>query len=664
MSYNRLRYAHRHHEVTTTPATAARPADSGANLLTIAAGLSLCLLALALRLFRLEFQSLWWDEGVSLYLASLPLSGLTVAKDFMVDLHPPLYHALLGVWTRAAGSSAFSARFLSVACGVAMVPAAFAVGRMLGGRLAGLIAAALVAGSQFEVFYSQEVRMYPLVALLGLVSVWLCVRALDATAGRGALLALAGVNLIGLHTYYYLGLLVLAENVVAVVWLARDRRRLVRWLGWQVGCLLLCVPWLLTLWAGTAGGALEIPPERVVRWSLAGFLRESLVDYAVGFAHPRLWADAAAALALVAGAWGSLRSGLRSRGWWLAGVAIVGSLLAAYALGVARPFLFPRFVIWVQPLFAAAAGAGLARLLLSARGAGVGARVSPAGGLRLLGGLAALATLGLLVAGNYRSLAEHYTTPRTAYSTSDYRVALASVAERAQPGDTIVGGYPWQLGYAAAYVPRAGARLLYLAGADAPERAVAAGGVSGRTWLLLYSQDRAWVSDRTEAALARSGPTAFVDQFGDTRVRLFAPPTPAAAPPLASLGDSIQLLAADQQPRLLPASGGAVELALTWSATSRPTRDYTVFVHLIGTDNSPRAQSDGPPIGGAFPTSTWTPGTVYVDRHRLVVPPGTAAGSYRLAVGMYLPSTGERLPTRRSPEEQDRVLVGTVTIER
>ncbi len=93
-----------------------------------------------------------------------------------------------------AGSSPFSARYLSAWCGVATAPLTYVLGRGLGSRLGGVIAAALVAGSQFAVFYSQEARMYPLVALLGCLSVWACARTLRPSA-RPVDLAVLGEGL-------------------------------------------------------------------------------------------------------------------------------------------------------------------------------------------------------------------------------------------------------------------------------------------------------------------------------------------------------------------------------------------------------------------------------------------------------------------------------------
>jgi len=57
------------------------------------------------------------------------------------------------------------------------------------------------------------------------------------------------------------------------------------------------------------------------------------------------------------------------------------------------------------------------------------------------------------------------------------------------------------------------------------------------------------------------------------------------------------------------------------------------------------AQADGPPLGGAYPTSWWYPGQVIEDVHDLRSG-DLPSGEIRVAVGMYLLASGERLEVR------------------
>ena len=137
--------------------TASRPETTFVGVLTLAA---------LLRLLRLDFQPLWWDEGYSVWFATHPLAEIVALT--AQDIHPPLYYALLHGWIGLLGAGSVSLRLLSVLFGVAAIPAIHWAGRRLRGPRAGLLAALLLAINPLHIYYSQEVRMYGLVALLSI----------------------------------------------------------------------------------------------------------------------------------------------------------------------------------------------------------------------------------------------------------------------------------------------------------------------------------------------------------------------------------------------------------------------------------------------------------------------------------------------------------------
>jgi len=79
--------------------------------------IAITLLAFLVRVMRLDFQPLWWDEGYSFFFATRDL--VTMLERTAVDIHPPLYYALLQGWLTFTGASDIAARWLSVAIGVA-----------------------------------------------------------------------------------------------------------------------------------------------------------------------------------------------------------------------------------------------------------------------------------------------------------------------------------------------------------------------------------------------------------------------------------------------------------------------------------------------------------------------------------------------------------------
>ena len=87
---------------------------------------------------------------------------------------------------------------------------------------------------------------------------------------------------------------------------------------------------------------------------------------------------------------------------------------------------------------------------------------------------------------------------------------------------------------------------------------------------------------------------------------------------------------------------GEVRVLMCWETLQPPPADYTVFVHLQNASGELVATGDGPPMGGAFPTSMWRPGDVILDDHRLAI--GKVETGQRIVVGLYNLKDGSRLP--------------------
>jgi tetratricopeptide (TPR) repeat protein len=110
----------------------------------------------------------------------------------------------------------------------------------------------------------------------------------------------------------------------------------------------------------------------------------------------------------------------------------------------------------------------------------------------------------------------------------------------------------------------------------------------------------------------------------------------------ANLGDAISFLGYDVEAQSLRA-GETVELTLWWKSISGMDRDYTVFVHVVGTDGRIWAQEDRLLVRGIRGTSEWTVGWIARECYELDLPPDAPSGSYVIKVGIYYWQTGERL---------------------
>src|SRR6185369_14271755 len=79
-------------------------------------------------------------------------------------------------------------RILPALIGLLGIPAIYAVGKHLGSRQIGLIAAFLFALHPFEIWHAQDARNYAIWAGVSLIALWLGLRALDKLTRRDWLL--------------------------------------------------------------------------------------------------------------------------------------------------------------------------------------------------------------------------------------------------------------------------------------------------------------------------------------------------------------------------------------------------------------------------------------------------------------------------------------------
>ena len=145
---------------------------------------------------------------------------------------------------------------------------------------------------------------------------------------------------------------------------------------------------------------------------------------------------------------------------------------------------------------------------------------------------------------------------------------------------------------------------------------------------------------------------------------------PALAPAVenhlsTSFADQIDLLGYNLSDlSLVP--GESLDLTLFWSPRGRPSRDYTVFVHLLDSQEQIRGQADSPPQGaGRYPTSVWDAGEVIADLHTLSLGPDLPAGEFHVAIGLYDPETGQRVGIidENGQIAGDRVIISGLAVD-
>jgi 4-amino-4-deoxy-L-arabinose transferase-like glycosyltransferase len=366
---------------------------------TWALGAALVALALALRLYRLGAESLWYDEAYSVWSSAMDIASPVTLWQWRIEF--PLYYWLLHWWMRAFGQSELAVRSLSAVAGALTVLPMLGLGRRLFGERAGWTAALLLAVNPYHILYSQEARMYGLAVLFALASMLAFWRLI---AGGGWRWWLAHSLLTGLtfHLHYYVGWLVLAENLFVVAWLWRSARlpkgmlpkgklpagMLWRWALDQGLVILIAVPAFAVFLTKAVGlnqwGWLADRYGRPGWHELVGLFSTFTVGpYYRGDGFWRWAAMALFASAALAGAWACSRGGMRQRtAWAWAAWSLVLPVVAVLALGQFRPVWVPRYLLLFLPslLLLASAGVGaapgwatipLAGLLVAASGIGL-----------------------------------------------------------------------------------------------------------------------------------------------------------------------------------------------------------------------------------------------------------------------------------------------------
>ncbi len=630
-------------------------------------------MALALRLYRLDGQSLWNDEGTSVALAARDLA--TITRNAAQDIHPPLYYYALHFWVRLFGNSEVAVRSLSALYGALTVLVVCGLARRLYGRRVAIVAGALAAVSPLQVYYSQEARMYAQVTLLGALSFWLFAAWADdllPSAGGEAMhapwwrpVAYVLVTACALYSQYLALTLVAAQNALFLCRVVACCRSLPgresplrcaagaiwRWGVSQLALLLLFLPWLRVAWP-----QLRAWPAVSEPFTAGTLLTRALYDLSVGITFPRAsWVLAGCAVILIVG-WAIAR-------WqdlWAAAVAwgyLLIPLALVYFLSQQRPMYNAKFVLLVAPAFALV----LARAIVISRPTAGSSRLArwlrvawPVGAMAFLLGVSAL------------SLDRNYHDSR--YARDDYRAIARYIAAAGQVGDAILINAPSQVETFGYYYH--GPLPVHPLPRQRPIDTVATARdlqslvtESKNIYAILWATDESDPEGFIEGWLEQHTYKALDVWYGNLRFVMYA----------VSQGDGLSASWKSAQADFGPirlqryalltpqaTAGQVLQLSLVWEALSPLDRRYKVFVHVLDADGHIVGQRDAEPSGGRL-TPTWQPGEEIVDHHGILILPGTPPGLHQLAIGLYDLETGQRLPLAGDGDD-DRLFLPPVEI--
>ncbi len=393
--------------------------------------LGVLVLAFSLRWHLIATRSLWLDEAYSLEVAHRNIHNIWVFLRGN-DAHPIGYYALLSTWIRWFGTDLTAMRSLSLIFGMGAVVLTWLLGRVLFSPAVGIVAAALVSVNPFQIIASNELRMYPMLTCLSLISTWLLWRACASPPRAGWWVAYGVSAALAGYTSYYAFFLFPAQALWVVVW-ARPSVRAVTGLAVATAtALVLYIPWIpyvLTLparfpWGWRAPIGLYYLSDLFTTQTFGGYLFSTATYQEFGklaFKYqPVLLFPLLVFLGAGIFALGRISRPARS----LTVLLWVGSLvlIVLVSLAIGRMAAFTRHLVFLQPFAALLLAGGIVYL----RDALVAA---PRGLVPLLG-------LLMVLSFAYPAVDNAQENPQYRYFSYDRAAGL--VKRLYQPGDTIL----------------------------------------------------------------------------------------------------------------------------------------------------------------------------------------------------------------------------------
>lgn len=651
--------------------------------------LLLCAIGLGLRLPRLEWQPLWWDEGYSVYFATESLGQM--ARLTAQDIHPPLYYALLHLWLNSFGSaSPLFLRSFSVLIGLLSLPALWWLARLFypARQRVALLALLLLALSPIHIFYSQEVRMYGLEMLLGMVSTgffWKIVNSEWGSARIGRWLGYVVATTALLYTEYYAALVPLCHGLWALWHFRRVLRRILPLAAAWSAVALAYLPWLLYAVPQLVPYVSQKIVEDADRpLGLVAYALRHLTAFTFGHIPPDLpWLANVHWLGLIALFTLPLLWLSANRHFPISNPksplstlhSPIPSLLllpfaAGFLLNLRLPF-FPvggeRVLLFVLPYF----------LLLLAHWLDDLMQTHLAWVRASVGGV----LVGLLLSAG-AGVWNFYTVPR--YTEDDYRPLIRQTVQQGSDTDTVLAVFPWQVGYWRAYAPVWGRGELHgpwplltpsTAWDSSVQTAIDRALARGKLWFPAHLSLGGILEGEIEAYLRSIGPSSegkitvnFENRWYSTTTRLSGwargdIPTAADSPVDFPVDFSaVRLRSAGIGADIVPSASAVLAVALGWDRV--PDQALRVTLRLEDDENRIWAQRDYSPLGD-WPPAGERAGLdqVELDQVGLLIPPGLPPGFYHLAVGVGPAEDDWLYPVSGSQGLSDVARIGSVQID-
>lgn len=601
------------------------------------------LLGAVARIHHIADQSLWVDEGYAYYHAHFPSLIETLAR----DTHPPLYFAMLRLWSEITGNSELALRWFSVLPSMLSLAVIYQLAREvmrqrksdIAQSIVPLLAMLMLSLADAENFLAQESRHYTWLVLLVMGSMWWFLR-WQRNRQQRAYIIWVGFTIAMVYTHYITAFIGISQGLYALIML-RGKQRLQAIGGLIISALALS-PWLLLVGVRQLG-------NNGANWSVplsAAVIRDIQVKY-----FTEQWALIIGLMLL--GCVTILyqdRDRFQLRWHRVTGLLLLWVILPfvlTVLVNELLPFLQPRRLTQWTPVIALLVALGVSNIRQPIRGM----------------------MIGILILYGVVSVDFYRVKP-------DWRTVADLTARYAEPDDLVltdISGGDYQMAY---YLTR-----------DMPDGRLLDDGVRYESlkvqrdfypetyheWLpqVIDAQDTVWLMYWSDDSSARG----WLDNLGFQQTAEFTYVHDGGVS-----GDILmyifrfdrlpdtQALTTFDNGMILEAASVDVDdrrIDLLWTTASLLDRDYTISAKLLDANGVLVAQFDSQPQLNQRPTTTWLTDEMVYSPHEMSLRDDLStllAGEYQAVVQVYF-AGDEGLTNIANDNGGEFVLIETITIQ-
>ena len=193
------------------------------------------------RFYKINSDSLWFDEGFSVRISALPFDQMMILN----DKHQPLYIILLHFWIKLFGQSETAARSLSTLFNIFSFLLIIPIGKILFNKSITLYSLLIFSLASFQIYFAQEARAYSLMSFLALLSIFFFLEIIrNPKKGYQSGYIISTILLIFTHIYGWFVLFL--ENIWILCKHKKQRLHIgyQKWFFLQIVILILIIPYM------------------------------------------------------------------------------------------------------------------------------------------------------------------------------------------------------------------------------------------------------------------------------------------------------------------------------------------------------------------------------------------------------------------------------------